>query len=284
LVRELGLDWPLERFNEMADLTPHLVKISPAWDDRNLWHMEDLHAGGGVRAVLKELAQKPGLLNMAAGVFDGGTLGRALPGFPERSGECLRSIAQPHSEQGGLSVLFGNLAPEGAVVKVGALSGKEKIFKGPARCFDGEEAALAAARENRIRPGDAVVVRWEGPKGGPGMREMLQLTSLLKGMTLGDKVALLTDGRFSGGTRGLCLGHVSPEAAEGGPIALLRDGDRIEIDLERRSLKVLVPEAEMEARRGVWRAPERPAVRGWLARYRRFVTNAAKGAVLEVPE
>lgn len=284
LARELELDFPLERFNETAEVTPHLVKISPARDGNKHWHMEDLHAAGGVRAVLKELSKKPGILNLAGTAFEGGTLGHALSHSPERSGECVRSVDEPHSERGGLCILFGNLAKEGAVVKVGAVGKSAMTFKGPARCFDGEEAALAAARAGEIKPGEVVVVRWEGPKGGPGMREMLQLTSLLKGMTLGDKVALLTDGRFSGGTRGLCLGHISPEAAEGGVIALLRDGDRIEIDLEKRTLVAAVPEAELMARRRTYRPPARPRRRGWLARYQYLVTNAAKGAVLEVPE
>jgi dihydroxy-acid dehydratase len=180
-------------------------------------------------------------------------------------------------------VLFGNLAPEGSVIKVGAVEQHEMTFRGPARCFESEEDATNAAINGGIKPGDVVIVRQEGPRGGPGMREMLSLTSMIKGMpALSSTVALITDGRFSGGTRGLCIGHVSPEAAEGGPIGLIRDGDVINIDLAARTLDVDVTQDELEARRESWRAPEPKYRRGWLARYTRFVTNASNGAVLEV--
>jgi dihydroxy-acid dehydratase len=177
-------------------------------------------------------------------------------------------------------VLFGSLAPEGAVVKVGAVEQHQMRFRGPAQLLECEEDAITALRTGGIREGSVVVVRNEGPRGGPGMREMLSLTSMLKGMPLGDEVALITDGRFSGGTRGLCIGHVSPEASEGGPVGLLREGDVISIDLSARSLDVEVTDDELERRRDAWRAPEPRYTRGWLARYSRLVTNASNGAVL----
>jgi dihydroxy-acid dehydratase len=281
LAHEAGVAYPLQRFNEVADATPHLVKVSPAWDGERQWHIQDLDAAGGVAAILKELAGADGILNLAARTVTGKNLGQNLAEAVNRNPECIRPLDRPHTVHGGLCVLFGNLAEEGAVVKVGAVEQHEMTFKGPARVFDGEEAALAGLRENRIRAGDVVVVRYEGPRGGPGMREMLSLTSMLRGMPLGGQVALLTDGRFSGGTRGLCLGHVSPEAAEGGMIALLRDGDQVHIDLRARKLLADVPRSELEARKRVFAAPELKLRRGWLARYTKLVTNAAKGAVLK---
>jgi dihydroxy-acid dehydratase len=183
-----------------------------------------------------------------------------------------------------LCVLFGNLAPGGAVIKIGAVEHHDFIFRGPARVFEDEESAIAAVRVNGIRSGEVVVVRGEGPRGGPGMREMLSLTSMLKGMPIGAEVALITDGRFSGGTRGLCIGHVSPESAEGGPIGLLRDGDIVCIDLPERRLDVDLTVAELRARRRHWTAPEPRYTRGWLSRYAAMVTNASRGAVLEWPQ
>ncbi len=280
LAREAGIDYPVARFNEVAERTPHLVKVSPAWDGDRQWHMQDVHAAGGVPAILGELARKPGTLHLGARTVAGRTLGEMLAGVGTRNPECIRPLERPHSARGALAVLFGTLAPEGAVVKVGAVEQQAMTFRGPARVFDGEEAATAAVRSGRVHPGDVLVVRYEGPRGGPGMREMLALTSLLKGMTLGDSVALLTDGRFSGGTRGLCIGHISPEAAEGGPLAFLRDCDPIHIDLGARRLDVALP-AEVLAARRVEHVPPPPKYRtGWLARYERLVTNASLGAVL----
>jgi dihydroxy-acid dehydratase len=211
-------------------------------------------------------------------------LGASLAGVTNANPACIRPAHDPHSTRGALAVLFGSLAPAGAVIKVGAVSQHEMRFRGPARVFDGEEAATEAALAGDIRPGDVVVVRHEGPRGGPGMREMLSLTSLLKGMPLGDSVALVTDGRFSGGTRGLCIGHVSPEAAEGGPIALVRDGDIIDIDLAERRMDVELDAATLEARAADWAPPPPRYARGWLARYAAMVTSAHTGAVLTVPD
>jgi dihydroxy-acid dehydratase len=283
LAREAGLDYPVERFNEIAERVPHLAKVSPAWDDDRQWHVEDVHAAGGVPAILKELTGAPGALALDARTVTGGTLAENLEGTRNLDPRCIRPLSDPHSTRGALSVLFGNLAPDGAVIKVGAVEQHELTFRGPARVFECEESAIAAVRDGTLHGGDVVVVRNEGPRGGPGMREMLSLTSMLKGMPLGSAVALVTDGRFSGGTRGLCIGHVSPEAAEGGPIGFLRDGDIVCIDLRARTLEAELSDDELTTRRSAWRAPAPKYRRGWLARYTALVTNASRGAVLECP-
>jgi dihydroxy-acid dehydratase len=285
LAREAGLDYPVGRFNEVSDRVPHLAKVSPAWDGPRQWHIQDVNAEGGVPTILAELAKRPGTLRLDVPTVTGKTLGENLahvearPAGPER---CIRPIESPHSERGALSVLFGSLAPEGAVIKVGAVDQHEMNFRGPARVFESEEAAANAVANSKIRPGDVIIVRQEGPRGGPGMREMLALTSLVKGTPeLASTTALITDGRFSGGTRGLCIGHVSPEAAEGGPIGLARDGDMVSIDLAARRLELEVSAEELAARREAWQAPAPKYARGWLARYTKLVTNASSGAVLE---
>jgi dihydroxy-acid dehydratase len=280
LAREAGVDYPLARINEVAERVPHLAKVSPAWDGDRQWHIQDVHDAGGVSAILGELAKAPGNLALDVPTVDGTSLGARIARAANRNPACIRPLEAPHAERGALCALFGSLAPDGAVVKVGAVDQQEMRFTGPARVFDGEEAAMAATMDGRIRPGDVVVVRNEGPRGGPGMREMLALTSLLKGMPLGASVALITDGRFSGGTRGLCIGHVSPEAAEGGPIALLRDGDSVRIDLVARRLDVDIAEEEMAVRRREHRPTVPVRATGWLGRYARLVTNASCGAVL----
>jgi dihydroxy-acid dehydratase len=284
IAREAGIDYPFNRFNEVAARVPTLAKISPAWDGPRQWHMQDVHAAGGVPAILAELSRKPGVLELRAMTVEGRTLGEALDGIATRNPACIRPISNPHSQRGALAVLFGSLARDGAVVKVGAVEQHEMTFAGPARVFESEEEAITALREGVILSGEVVIVRNEGPKGGPGMREMLVLTSMLKGMPLGTSVALVTDGRFSGGTRGLCIGHVSPEAAEGGAIALIRDGDIVRIDLPERTLDLDVAADEMELRRAAWRAPALKYRTGWLARYRALVTNASTGAVLDLGE
>ncbi len=280
LAREAGVDYPIARFNDIAERVPHLAKISPAWDGDRQWHMQDVHDAGGVPAILRELSTRRGTLHLDAITVTGETLGTSVAAASNANPCCIRPVSNPHSERGGLCVLFGSLAPEGAVVKVGAVEQHQMRFRGPAQLFECEEDAITALRAGGIREGSVVVVRNEGPRGGPGMREMLALTSMLKGMPLGDKVALITDGRFSGGTRGLCIGHVAPEASEGGPIGLLHDGDTVAIDLSARSLDVEVTGAELERRRGEWCAPRPAYTSGWLARYSRLVTNASNGAVL----
>jgi dihydroxy-acid dehydratase len=283
LAREAEVDYPLARFNEVAERTPHLTKVSPAWDGDRQWHMQDVHAAGGIPAILAELARKPGTLHLDAMTVTGQTIGESVAGVTNTNPDCIRPIDRPHTQRGALAVLFGSLAPLGAVIKVGAVSQHEMNFRGPARVFDSEEAATTAAMQGDIHAGDVIVVRHEGPRGGPGMREMLALTSLLKGMPIGESVALITDGRFSGGTRGLCIGHVSPEAAEGGPIGLLRDGDPIAIDLGARRLDVALSAAELQRRAREWQPLPPKFTRGWLARYAAMVTSAHTGAVLAVP-
>jgi len=283
VAHEAGVEYPLARFNDVAERVPHLAKVSPAWDGDRQWHIQDVDAAGGVPALLKELSRKPGTLNLDALTVTGSTLGENIAPVRNRDERCIRPISDPHSERGSLCVLFGNLATGGAVVKVGAVEQHEMTFRGPARVFESEESATDAVRTNGIKPGEVLVIRGEGPRGGPGMREMLSLTSMLKGMPIGSEVALLTDGRFSGGTRGLCIGHVSPEAAEGGAIGLLRDGDVICIDLRERTLDVELSYAELRARRAEWTAPPPRYSRGWLSRYAAMVTNAGRGAVLESP-
>jgi dihydroxy-acid dehydratase len=281
LAHEAGIDYPVARFNEVSDRVPHLAKLSPAWDGDRQWHIQDVDEAGGVPALLAELAKKPGTLTLDAPTVTGQTLGETLANAVNRNPDCLRPLENPHSPRGALSVLFGNLAPEGAVVKVGAVDQHELTFRGPARVFEGEEEAINAVVIGRVASGDVIVVRSEGPRGGPGMREMLALSSMIKGIpNLSGSMALLTDGRFSGATRGLCIGHISPEAAEGGPIGLLRDGDVIGIDLGARRLEVALSDAELAARREAWRAPEPRYTRGWIARYARLVANASSGAVL----
>jgi dihydroxy-acid dehydratase len=225
---------------------------------------------------LRQLIDVDGALSPNALTVTGRTLGETVALAETFNPDCIRPASRPHSKRGALAVLFGSLAPEGAVIKVGAVEQHEMTFRGPARVFDSEEDATNAVCNGGIQSGEVIVVRHEGPKGGPGMREMLSLTSMLKGMPLGASVALVTDGRFSGGTRGLCIGHVSPEAAEGGPIGLLQDGDIIAINLAGRSINV---EADLTERR---LEPRTRRLTGWLARYAKLVTNASNGAVLHV--
>ena len=278
IAHEAEVAYDLARIDEVARRTPHLAKISPAWDGSRQWHIQDVHDAGGVPAIMGELAKRSGILDLDVPTASGNSLGAALAAAENRNTDCIRPADRPHSERGALAVLFGSLAPDGAIVKVGAVDDHELRFRGPARVFESEEAATEAAENDGIMAGDVVVVRREGPRGGPGMREMLSLTSFLKGMDIGGDIALITDGRFSGGTRGLCIGHVSPEAAEGGPIGVVRDGDMIAIDLVERRLDVEVSAAELAARVAVPGPPV--ATRGWLSRYQRLVTNASRGAVL----
>ena len=282
LARETGLDYPVARFNDVSDRTPHLAKVSPAWDGPKQWHIQDVHAAGGVQAILGELAHRPGVLKLDAATVTGRTMGENLEHAERRGDEVIRPVDQPHSQRGALSALFGNLAPEGAIIKVGAVDQHEMNFRGPARVFDSEELATNAVVNGKINPGDVIIVRYEGPRGGPGMREMLALTSMVKGIPeLSSTTALITDGRFSGGTRGLCIGHVSPEAAEGGPIGMINDGDMVNIDLSARTLNVEVSDEELATRKTGWTHPAPKYQRGWLARYTKLVTNASNGAILE---
>src|SRR3989440_10180572 len=277
LAREAGVEYSLERINQVAARTPHLCKVSPA----SKWHMEDVDRAGGVGAILKELSRKPGTLNLDRPTVTLKTLGENIADAQIRDPEVILSVDNPHSERGGLALLFGNLAPEGAVVKVGAIAPSMLRHCGPARIYNSQEEACAGILNGRVRPGDVVVIRYEGPRGGPGMQEMLAPTANLMGMGLGEQVALITDGRFSGGTRGACIGHVSPEAAAGGPIAALIDGDMINIDLVEHRLDVeLSPEQIAERLSEVKLPGERRIQSRWLRRYAATVTSANTGAVL----
>jgi len=272
IANEAGVDLELEAFDRISRRTPHLTSFRPAGD----MMMEDLDHAGGIPAVMKRLK---GRLNDCP-TTSGLTTRQIAEAAKVFGGETLiRTVAKPYHAEGGIAILRGNLCPEGAVIKQSAVSGRMRRFAGKARVFDGEEAANKAIMAQKIRPGDFIVLRYEGPAGGPGMREMLAATAALKGLGMMDKVYLATDGRFSGGTSGPCIGHVSPEATAGGPIALVRDGDTIRVDLDKRLLELDVGEAELGRRRKAWKRPP-PKIRGgYLARYARMVTSASTGAI-----
>jgi len=277
LANEAGVDYPLERINSVADKVPHICKVSPA----GKWHMEDVHRAGGIPAILNEIQWGTGMLHFDRLTVTGKTLGESIQGKDIQDEEVIRRYDNAHSKKGGLAILFGNLAPKGGVVKVGGVSAPMMKFEGPAVIFESQDEAMAGILAGKVKAGDCVVVRYEGPKGGPGMQEMLSPTSAIMGQGLGDKVALITDGRFSGGTRGACIGHVSPEAAAGGPIAALKAGDIIQIDLVARSLNVKLSEAEIQSRLDALPPFESKTTSKWLKRYSHFVTSADTGAVLE---
>lgn len=271
IAREAEVELPLELFDTLAKDTPQLATMNPAGPH----YVEDLDVAGGVSGVLKQLGSK---INDTPTLF-GLTSHQLAASVENIDEEVIRPLSAPVRAEGGIAVLFGSIAPKGAVVKQSGVSEKMMLFEGTARCFNSEELAMTALMEGKVVAGDLVVIRYEGPKGGPGMREMLAPTAAIMGLGLGDSVALITDGRFSGGTRGPCVGHISPEAAEGGPIALIEDGDRILLDIPNRRLNLLVDEATLAERRGRWQAPEPKIKGGWLARYARVVTSAYTGAV-----
>jgi len=276
IAHEAGVAFDLEGANEISAKTPNLCKLAPAGPH----HVEDLDAAGGVQAVMKELARK-GLLHLDLPTVSGRTVGENLQLAANRNPEVIRPIETPYSKTGGIAVLKGNLAPDACVVKRSAVDPAMQRFTGKAVVFDSEDASIEAIYAGRVKAGDVVVIRYEGPKGGPGMREMLSPTSAIVGMGLGKEVALITDGRFSGATRGACIGHVSPEAAAGGPIAFVRDGDRIDIDMHAGTISVDVSADEFLERRKTWQPPEPKIKTGYLARYAKLVTSANRGAVLE---
>ena len=276
IAHECGIELDLDLSNEISSKTPNLCHLAPAGDT----YMEDLEGAGGVYAVMKELTKK-GLLDTSVLTCTGKTLAENLEGVVNRNPELIRPIENPYSADGGIAVLKGNLAPEGCVVKRSAVAPEMMLHTGPARVFNSEEEAIEAIYAGKIVPGDVVVIRYEGPKGGPGMREMLNPTSAICGMGLGESVALITDGRFSGATRGASIGHVCPEAAQGGPIGLVEEGDIISIDIPACKIELQVDEATLAARRAKWICPEPKIKTGYLARYAKLVTSAARGAVLE---
>ncbi len=277
LAREAGVDYPLARLNEVSARIPCICKVSPSKMDV---HMEDVDRAGGVSAILKELSRKKGALHLDAITCTGKTLGRNIARADIKDEKVIRRIEDPYIADGGLAVLFGNLAPEGSVIKAAGVDPECFVFEGEAIVFNSEDECLAALGKREVKAGHVVVVRYEGPRGGPGMPEMLAPTSQIKGQGLGKKVALITDGRFSGGTAGTCLGHISPEAAEGGPIALVQNGDRILINIPAREISLLVNDAELACRQAEWKAPAPKITTGWLGRYARMVTSASKGGVL----
>ena len=276
IAHEAGVKITLDMANEYSRKTPNLCHLAPAGPT----FMEDLDRAGGVHAVMAELNKK-GFLDTSVMTATGKTLGENLAGVKNLDPEVIRPIENPFSQYGGIAVLKGNLAPEGCVVKQSAVAPEMMVHQGPARVFDSEDEAIAAINGGKIVSGDVVIIRYEGPKGGPGMREMLNPTASIAGMGLDKTVALITDGRFSGATRGASIGHVSPEAALGGNIALVKEGDTISIDIPACKIELLVSQEELNVRRSSWICPEPKIKTGYLARYTRLVTSAAQGAILQ---
>ncbi len=279
IAHEIGFDFDISYANEISAKTPNLCHLAPAGPT----YMEDLNEAGGVYAVMNEL-KSAGLLNEDCMTVTGKTIGEAVDGVANKNPEVIRTLDNPYSKTGGLAVLKGNLAPDGSVVKRSAVVPEMMVHEGPARVFDCEEDAIAAIKGGKIISGDVVVIRYEGPKGGPGMREMLNPTSAIAGMGLGSSVALITDGRFSGASRGASIGHVSPEAAVGGPIALVEEGDIIKIDINNTTITLDVPDDVLAQRKAAWKPRTPKVTTGYLARYAAMVTSGNRGAILEVPK
>ncbi|MGA5691207.1 dihydroxy-acid dehydratase [Cytobacillus pseudoceanisediminis] len=279
LAHEAEFEYPIERINQIANRVPHLAKIAPASD----YHIEDVHNAGGVSAIINELLKKPDALNGDCLTVTGKTLRENVAGSEILDKNVIRTLENPHSKRGGLAVLFGNLAPEGSIIKVGAVDESVGGYhRGPAICFDSQEEALSGIITGKVQEGHVVVIRYEGPKGGPGMPEMLAPTSQIVGRGLGAKVGLITDGRFSGASRGISIGHISPEAAEGGPIAFVENGDIIELDLNNRTINLEISDEEFEKRKANWQGFEPKVKKGYLARYSKLVTNASTGGVMKI--
>jgi dihydroxy-acid dehydratase len=272
IAHEAGIEFPLAKINEISDKTPCLCRIRPAGEH----HIEDLDRAGGIPAVMRELS---GLLKLDAWSVYGGLIGDVVKGAPHADGNVIHHLGHPVTAKGGIAILFGNLAPEGSVVKRSAVAPEMMVHSGPARIFNSEEEATKGIIEHKVKPGDVVVIRYEGPRGGPGMREMLTPTSMLAGMGLDKSVALITDGRFSGATRGAAIGHVAPEAALGGPIASLEEGDIIDIDIPNHRLNVRLADGEIERRLQHLPVFEPKIKTGYLKRYAQQVSSASRGAV-----
>jgi dihydroxy-acid dehydratase len=278
IAHEANVEYPMDRLQKIAEMVPQICKVSPA----SHWHIENVDAAGGIPAIMKEIEQIPGALNTSLQTVTLKTVGENIRDASVSDREVIRSLQNPYSPSGGLAILFGNLAPLGSVVKTGAVDPAMMTHQGPAVIFDSQEEACQGILNGEVKAGDVVVIRYEGPRGGPGMQEMLAPTANIMGMGLGEKVALITDGRFSGGTRGACIGHVSPEAAAEGPIGLLKNGDLIEIDIPNRKLEVRLSDDELTKRSAEWK-PRPPKINtGWLQRYAKMVTSANTGAVLSV--
>jgi dihydroxy-acid dehydratase len=275
IAREVGIPLPLQTFNRISDRTPHLCNMSPGGP----YHLQDLHRAGGIPALMAELSRKK-MIHRDAMTITGKTVGENIKGKKRLNSEVIRPLEKPYHATGGLVALFGNLAPEGAVVKRSAVDESMLKHRGPARIFESEEEALKAILAKKIRKGEVIVIRYEGPKGGPGFREMLAPTSAIVGVGRDRDVALLTDGRFSGASRGAAIGHISPEAADGGPIAVVRNGDLIEIDIPNKKLNLLISDKELKKRLSQWK-PRKRVLKGYLKRYARLVQSASVGAIVE---
>jgi dihydroxy-acid dehydratase len=277
---EAGCPIDLNKLNEISARVPHVCKVAPA----GRYHMEDVDRAGGISAILKTIAGKPGTLHLDQITVTGRTLGENIGDATVKDADVIRTLDKAYSQTGGLAMLFGNLAPKGAVLKTGAVAPSMHNFRGPAVIFESEESAAQGVLDGKVKAGDVVVIRYEGPRGGPGMQEMLAPTANIMGRGLGESVALITDGRFSGATRGACIGHVSPEAAAGGPIALVEPGDTIVIDIPNRTLSLDVPDDVLAKRKAAWKRPPAKITHGYLGRYASMVTSADTGAVLKTPE
>ncbi|MGA2498196.1 MAG: dihydroxy-acid dehydratase [Tepidisphaeraceae bacterium] len=277
---EAGQPFDLKHLNEVAARVPHVCKVAPS----GVHHMEDVDRAGGISAILKSISKKPGTLNLGCITVTGKTLGENIATAEVKDSDVIRSVETAYSQTGGLAILFGNLAPGGSVIKAAGVTPNMMKFKGPAIIFESQDEAYEGILAGKVKPGHVVVIRYEGPRGGPGMQEMLAPTSAIAGQGLGESVALITDGRFSGATKGGSIGHVSPEAAAGGPIGLVHEGDIIEIDIPARSLRLNVSDAELAKRKAAWKCPPPKIDYGYLARYASQVTSADTGAVLKTPE
>ena len=275
---EGDLTFDMSMINEISSKTPYLCKVSPATPNV---HMEDVLNAGGISAILKELSKKNGVLNLNRPTVTGKTLGETIEPAKNLNENIIRTVKNPFSNEGGLAVLYGNIAPNGSIVKTGAVAENMLYHKGPARIYESQDDAIKAIQDGKVQPGDVVVIRYEGPKGGPGMPEMLAPTSAIMGMGLGSEVALITDGRFSGGTRGACIGHISPEAASGGPIAIIKEKDEIEIDIRNRKINLNIDHKTFNNRMKSIEKFEPKINKGYLGRYARLVTSANTGAVLK---
>jgi dihydroxy-acid dehydratase len=277
VANEAGIDYDLDRINAVSEKCPNICKVSPS----SSWHMEDVDAAGGISAILNEISKLDGLLNTDCMTVSGKTLGQVINEAKIKNADCIHTLDNAYSKTGGLAILRGNLAPKGCVVKTAGVAKSMLTHSGPAVIFESQEEACEGILAGKVKAGDVVVIRHEGPKGGPGMQEMLSPTSYIMGQGLGESVALITDGRFSGGTRGACIGHVSPEAAVGGPIGLLKKGDIIEIDIPNKTMNVKLTDDELAERKKKWTAPAPRITKGYLAKYAAMATSADTGAILK---
>lgn len=280
IASEAEMEFDLNELNDLAEKVPYICKVSPA--TKNV-HMEDVDAAGGISAILNELSKLNGVLDLSRPTVTGKTLGENVSSADVKDRNVIRSINDPFLNKGGLAALFGNLAPYGSIVKTAAVDPEMIVHSGPARIYNSQDEAIEGISNNEVKPGDVVVIRYEGPKGGPGMPEMLAPTSTIMGMGIGNKVALITDGRFSGGTRGACIGHISPEAAEKGPIAALQNGDIITIDIPNKKLSVNLSDEELNTRLDLLPDFQPKITKGYLGRYTKMVTSANTGAVVKIP-